>query len=64
MNKNKSQLQELIGEVFKLEDLIDYQKGAVVSRTLVDKDQVTLTVFAFDQGQTLSQLPPPEGGGL
>ncbi len=59
MEKNEDQLDELTGEVFELEDLIDYQKGAVVSRTLVDKEDVTLTVFAFDENQSLSEHTAP-----
>ncbi len=59
MEKDNDQLDELSGEIFELEDLIDYQKGAVVSRTLVDKENVTLTVFAFDENQTLSEHTAP-----
>ncbi len=40
-------------------DLIAYQEGAVVSRTLIDKDAGTVTLFAFDQGQTLSEHTAP-----
>ncbi len=42
-----------------MEELIEYQKGAIVSRTLVDKDTGTLTVFAFDEGQSLSEHTAP-----
>ena len=35
--------------------LVDYQDGAVVSRTLVKKDKGTVTVFAFDRDQALSE---------
>ncbi len=59
MEKDEDQLDQISGEVFELEDLIDYQEGAVVSRTLVDKDEVTLTVFAFDDNQTLSEHTAP-----
>lgn len=59
MEKNKNQLDEIVGEVFELKGLIDYQEGAVVSRTLVDKEDVTLTVFAFDEEQTLSEHTAP-----
>ncbi|MFW5907910.1 MAG: cupin domain-containing protein [Candidatus Natronoplasma sp.] len=59
MEKDQDQLEEITGEVFELEDLIDYQKGAVVSRTLVDKEDLTLTVFAFDENQTLSEHTAP-----
>jgi quercetin dioxygenase-like cupin family protein len=39
--------------------LVDYQDGAVVSRTLVKKDKGTITVFAFDQDQALSEHSVP-----
>ena len=43
----------------KLMDLIDYQKGSVVSRTIIDKKTGTLTLFAFDEGQGLSEHTTP-----
>lgn len=39
--------------------LVDYQDGAVVSRTLVKKEKGTVTAFAFDQGQALSEHTVP-----
>jgi quercetin dioxygenase-like cupin family protein len=43
----------------ELASLIVYQEGAVVSRTLVKKKACTLTVFAFDAGQSLSEHTAP-----
>ena len=43
----------------KLIDLIDYQIGSVVSRTIVDKNVGTVTLFAFDEGQGLSEHTTP-----
>lgn len=40
-------------------DLIDYQEGSVVSRTIVDKATGTVTLFAFDKGQGLSEHTAP-----
>jgi quercetin dioxygenase-like cupin family protein len=40
-------------------ELADYQKGAVVSRTLIDKEPGTVTFFAFDEGQKLSEHTAP-----
>jgi len=40
--------------VLKLKDLVDYQKGQVVSKTLVQNDFVSMTVFAFDKGEEIS----------
>ncbi len=59
MQKDEDQLEQISGEIFELEELIDYQEGAVVSRTLVDKEHTTLTIFAFDENQTLSEHTAP-----
>ncbi len=47
------------GETYTLVSMVDYQDGAVVSRTLVKKEKGTITAFAFDQGQGLSEHTAP-----
>jgi quercetin dioxygenase-like cupin family protein len=42
-----------------LSGLISYQEGAVVSRTVIDKTAGTVTLFAFDQNQGLSEHTAP-----
>ncbi len=42
-----------------LADLTDYQQGSVVSRTLLQNESGTLTVFSFDKGQALSEHTVP-----
>jgi len=42
-----------------LVDLLDYQEQSVVSRTLIEKPTGTVTLFAFDQGQGLSEHTAP-----
>jgi quercetin dioxygenase-like cupin family protein len=42
-----------------LAGLVEYQPGAVVSRTLVDKAVGTITLFAFAEGQGLSEHTAP-----
>jgi quercetin dioxygenase-like cupin family protein len=42
-----------------LVDLVDYQEGSVVSKTLMEKKTGTVTLFAFDQGQGLSEHTAP-----
>ena len=37
-----------------LKDQIDYQKGQVISKTLVQNDVVSMTLFSFDQGEEIS----------
>jgi len=49
----------LIGRVVKPVELLDYQEGAVVSRTIVDRKAGTVTLFAFDDGQGLSEHTAP-----
>ena len=41
-------------EVLKLKDIIDYQIGQVVSKTLVQNNLVSVTVFSFDKGEEIS----------
>jgi quercetin dioxygenase-like cupin family protein len=42
-----------------LVDMVDYQKGAVVSKTIIEKKTGTVTLFAFDMGQGLSEHTAP-----
>lgn len=56
---NNNQFEKFERKIFKLDDLIDYQEDAIVSRTLIDKETGTLTVFAFDKGQSLSEHTAP-----
>src|SRR4030042_1995222 len=49
----------LSGKVAAIVDLVEYQGGAVVSRTLIDKPAGTVTLFAFDKGQGLSEHTAP-----
>lgn len=46
-------------EVLRVMDLVRYQDGAVVSRTLVSRPTGTVTLFAFDEGQGLSEHTAP-----
>ncbi len=46
-------------EAVKLAGLVDYAPGAIVSRTLAKNRAGTLTVFAFDRGQDLSEHVAP-----
>jgi quercetin dioxygenase-like cupin family protein len=57
MNKNES--NEISEKAMNLQGLIDYQEGSVVSRTLIDKKAGTVTLFAFDEGQGLSEHTAP-----
>lgn len=59
MDSDDDRLDEIRSEVIELADLIDYQTDATVSRTLIDREAATLTVFAFDEGESLSEHTAP-----
>ena len=44
---------------FDLAQLVQYGDGSVVSRTLIENDAGTVTLFAFDAGQSLSEHTTP-----
>lgn len=48
-----------MSKIMNLNELVAYQKGAVVSKTVVDKEAGTVTLFAFDEGQALSEHTAP-----
>jgi quercetin dioxygenase-like cupin family protein len=51
--QNKGEMP--IAEAVRLADLVNYQEGSVVSRTIVKRATGTVTLFAFDEGQGLSE---------
>ncbi|UCF11910.1 MAG: cupin domain-containing protein [Thermoplasmatales archaeon] len=52
-------MENLVSNVKRLIDLADYQTGSIVSRTIIDKKTGTVTFFAFDKGQGLSEHTAP-----
>jgi quercetin dioxygenase-like cupin family protein len=58
-NKNSGRGGKLYAKSASLIDLVEYQEGAVVSRTLIDRKAGTVTLFAFDEGQGLSEHTAP-----
>ena len=61
MERNEKQEKTRHGKkrVARLADLVSYQEGSIVSRTLIEKKTGTITVFAFDEGQGLSEHTAP-----
>ena len=60
MNPNKKPTESgNMSQVLRLSDQVTYQEGAVVSKTLLDKKAGTLTLFAFAEGQGLSEHTTP-----
>ncbi len=46
-------------KTMNLSDLVPYQKGSIVSREIINKRTGTVTVFAFDKGEGLSEHTAP-----
>jgi quercetin dioxygenase-like cupin family protein len=57
--RKKESVIKLAGKAETLAALVEYQEDSVVSRTLIDKDVGTVTLFAFDQNQGLSEHTAP-----
>ncbi len=58
-HKEPHMSNELAGKTLNASDLIAYQEGSVVSRTIAKKKSGTVTVFAFDAGEGLSEHTAP-----
>ncbi len=52
-------IREIKSKALNLAGLAEYQQGAIVSKTLIDKKVGTVTIFAFDEGQGLSEHTAP-----
>ncbi len=59
MPVKKNSMEVVMSKAVELADLVDYQTGSVVSRTVIAKKTGTVTVFAFDKGQGLSTHSAP-----
>ncbi|MHA1362966.1 MAG: cupin domain-containing protein [Candidatus Freyarchaeota archaeon] len=57
--KEQKSGEDLVGRVLRMADLVNYQEGAVVSRTIINKKTGTVTIFAFDEGEGLSEHTAP-----
>jgi quercetin dioxygenase-like cupin family protein len=56
---NNSVLESCLGNAQSLSGLIDYAADSIVSKTILDKPVGTITLFAFDKNQRLSQHTAP-----
>jgi quercetin dioxygenase-like cupin family protein len=60
LQDTQSKPKELPGvQAASIAELVDYQAGAIVSREILNKPGGTVTVFAFDEGQGLSEHIAP-----
>lgn len=59
MRREAEMDEGLVGVPMRAADIVDVQAGAVVSREIVRAEQGTVTAFAFDAGQGLSEHTAP-----
>ncbi len=46
-------------QVLSLKEMVGYQDGSIVSKEIIKKESGTVTLFAFDKGQGLSEHTAP-----
>ena len=59
MTHHEKPFDTALEQAVNLAELVDYQSGSIVSRTLIKKPTGTITLFAFDKGQELSEHTAP-----
>ncbi|KUG02435.1 hypothetical protein ASZ90_020184 [hydrocarbon metagenome] len=59
MSEKNNRKLEFMSRVFQVSDAVNYQPNAVVSSTVINKPVGTVTVFAFDAEQGLSEHTAP-----
>ena len=52
-------LQDCLAQSRPIADMVDYADNSIVSKTVLDKTAGTITLFAFDRGQRLSEHTAP-----
>jgi quercetin dioxygenase-like cupin family protein len=58
-NASEKNREELVAKVLAVNNLVQYQDGTVASRMIVFKKAGTITLFAFDAGEGLSEHSAP-----
>lgn len=59
VKKRANVLQACLGQTRNLAELVQYSDDSIVSKTILDKPVGTITLFAFDKGQSLSEHTTP-----
>jgi len=59
MSKSEKQREIMKSQTLRLKNLVEYQEGSVVSREIIRQKTGTVTLFAFDKGQGLSEHTAP-----
>ncbi len=57
--KTSGNRDHIVAQAAPSRDLVSYQKGAIVSREIIRRKTGTVTLFAFDKGQGLSEHTAP-----
>ena len=57
--EERGRAEKLHGRVARLVDLVDYQDDSIVSQQIVKSEEDNVTLFAFDEGQGLSEHTTP-----
>ena len=52
-------MENIIGQAQKLSNLVNYQDGSIVSKEIIKNEKGTVTLFAFNKGQGLSEHTAP-----
>ncbi len=58
-NERKGVLKDCLGKSANLAGLVEYANDSIVSKTILDKEAGTITLFAFAAGQKLSEHTAP-----
>jgi quercetin dioxygenase-like cupin family protein len=59
INKVGNTAKSIVAQAAKLSELVDYQDGSIVSKEIIKNEKGTVTLFAFDKGQGLSEHTAP-----
>jgi quercetin dioxygenase-like cupin family protein len=59
IKKSDNVTKSIIAQAAKLSELVGYQAGSIVSKEIIRTEKGTITLFAFDKGQGLSEHTAP-----
>lgn len=59
IKKADNAAKSIVGQAARLSELINYQDGSIVSKEIIKNEKGTVTLFAFDKGQGLSEHTAP-----
>jgi len=59
IKKNGNAANSIVAQAAKLSELVSYQDGSIVSKEIIKSEKGTVTLFAFDKGQGLSEHTAP-----